>query len=125
MIVYSLDEEKGILHVRPLGPLAKEDFQSLASVADPYIEKAGSLVGLILEIEKFPGWEDFGAAVQHFRFVRGHHRKVKKIAVVTDSMVGGLAEHLTSHFIAAEVRHFGAGRMAAAREWILGNGEGD
>jgi hypothetical protein len=56
----------------------------------------------------------------HFRFVRDHHRKVNKIGLVTDSKMGDVAEHLASHFVAAEIRHFPAGKAQAAREWILG-----
>jgi hypothetical protein len=57
--------------------------------------------------------------VNHLRFVRDHHQHVKKIAVVTDSLVGNVAEHITSHFISAEVKHFPAGEGEQARARIL------
>jgi hypothetical protein len=53
------------------------------------------------------------------RFIRDHHRHVKKIAMVTDSPLGDVAEHITAHFIAAEVKHFPAGEAEQARAWIL------
>ncbi len=119
MIDYKLDKETAVLHVLPLGSLAKEDFDRLASEVDPYIEKTGDLAGLILQIEKFPGWENFGSAIRHFHFVRNHHKKIKKIAVVTDSAIGTLAEHISSHFISARLKHFAADQMATAKQWIL------
>jgi hypothetical protein len=118
MIISNLDKTSRVLHVRPTGPLRKEDFDTLAQVVDPFIEETGGLAGLILEIAHFPGWEDIGAAVRHFRFVRDHHKKVKKVAVVTDSLLGGAAEHIASHFVGAQIKHFPAGRLEDAKSWI-------
>src|SRR5271167_1435610 len=118
MIEYDLDKEHSILHVQPKSPLEQEDFVKLAAAVDPYIEATGSLAGLIIEAAAFPGWESFGAMVTHFRFVRDHHKHVKRIAVVTDSSMGDVAERLASHFVSAEIRHFPAGQIEAARQWI-------
>jgi hypothetical protein len=52
--------------------------------------------------------------------VREHHRKVKKVALVTDSPLGSVGEKLASHFVAAEIKHFPAREFEAARHWILG-----
>jgi len=57
--------------------------------------------------------------VTHLRFVRDHHKHVKKIAVVTDSALGDFAQRLTSHFVSAEIRHFAAGQVEEAQKWIL------
>jgi hypothetical protein len=95
MIEYDLDTAHSILHVRPESALEQDDFVKLASAVDPHIEAAGGLAGLIIEAPTFPGWESFGAMVTHFRFVRDHQKRIKKIAVVTDSALGNVAEHLT------------------------------
>lgn len=58
----------------------------------------------------------------HFKFVRDHHRHIRKIAVVTDSAMGNVAEKLASHFVSAAIRHFPAGQAEAAAEWIAGAG---
>ena len=118
MIEYKLDRENSVLHVHPTGPLRKQDFEELARTVDPFIEQTGGLRGLILETARFPGWENLGAAVRHFRFVRDHHRKIKKIAAVTDSPLGDAAEHIASHFVAAEIKHFSAGQLDEAKAWI-------
>ena len=118
MIDYDLDTENSILVVRPESALDKDDFVELAKVVDPHIEATGDLAGLILNAPTFPGWDSFGAMVTHFRFVRDHQKHVKKIAVVTDSHLGDIAEHLASHFVSAKIRHFPAGQIEQAREWI-------
>ena len=120
MISHELDTENSILLVRPESSLDKEDFAQLTDLVDPQIEATGNLAGLIIDAPGFPGWDSFGAMVTHFRFVRDHHRHIKKVAVVTDSHLGDLAEHLTSHFVSAEIRHFPAGQTEQARQWIIG-----
>ena len=120
MIDHTLDTAASVLYVRPRAPLDRRDFEDLARKVDPFIEKTGGLAGMIVEVSKFPGWEDFGALAAHLRFVRDHQRKIGKIGVVTDSALGAVAEHLASHFVSAEIRHFPAGDLEAAKRWILG-----
>jgi len=120
MIDHSFDAATSVLHLRPKAALAQEDFAQLAKTVDPHIEKAGALSGLIIEMAAFPGWESLGAMAAHFRFVRDHHKRVKKVAVVTDAKLGAVAEKLASHFVAATIKHFPAGQAEAARKWIAG-----
>jgi hypothetical protein len=119
MIEYDLDTAHSILLVRPESALDKNDFVQIAQAVDPQIEANGDLAGLIISAPAFPGWDSFGAMVTHFRFVRDHHKHIKKVAVVTDSHLGDLAEHLASHFVAAEIQHFPAGEIEQARQWII------
>jgi len=119
MIDYHLDTATSILTLRPESALEKNDFLEVAQALDPQIAAHGDLAGLIIAAPHFPGWDSFGALVNHLRFIRDHHRHVKKIAMVTDSALGDVAQHLTSHFISAEVKHFPAGEGEAARAWIL------
>jgi hypothetical protein len=118
MLVHRLDANRSILYVHPTAALEKADFARLAKSVDPHIAQRGGLGGLILEFKTFPGWESLGAMAAHFNFVREHHRKVKKIAVVTDAKIGDLAERLASHFVAATIKHFAEGEVHAAEKWI-------
>jgi hypothetical protein len=119
MIEHSLDTAHSILYVMPQSPLEQSDFVELAKTVDPYIEQTGDLAGLIIQAPKFPGWESLGAMAAHIRFVRDHHKHIKKVGLVTDSVVGNVAEHLASHFVSAEVRHFSAGEVETAKQWII------
>jgi hypothetical protein len=119
MIDHTLDTAHGVLYLRPKGALEQHDFVELAKAVDPYILKAGGLAGVIVEAPAFPGWDSLGAMAAHFRFVRDHHKHVKKIAVVTDSAMGNLAEKLASHFVSAEIRHFPSAELEAAKGWIV------
>ena len=120
MLKHELDAARSIIRLRPDGPLAASDFEALSTTVDPHIETVGDLAGLVIEVPSFPGWESLGAMAAHMRFVRDHHRSIRRIAVVTDSPLGRVAEQLASHFVAAEIRHFPAGRGETATAWILG-----
>jgi len=119
MLSITLDKEKAIVTLEPEGPLNEEDFQTAVKVIDPFIAEHGKLTGLIIAAENFPGWEDFSAFTEHLKFIRNHHKKVKKLAFVTDSPIGTFAEKIGSHFVAAEVKEFPYARRKEAREWIL------
>ena len=119
MIEHSLDEKNAILHIQPKSALAKTDFEGLAKLVDPYIEKQGKLAGIVVEFDEFPGWQNLGALSAHLRFVREHHKLVRRIGVVTDFALAEVAPKLASHFVAADIRHFPAGQAAAAKAWIL------
>jgi hypothetical protein len=119
MIEHTLDTAHSILYVRPKSAIEQGDFVQLAKTVDPYIKETGDLAGLIIEAHTFPGWESLAAMAAHFRFVRDHHKRIKKIGLVTDSALGNVAEHLASHFVSAEIRHFSAGELEAAKQWVM------
>jgi hypothetical protein len=119
MIEYDLDTSHSILLVRPKSALDTTDFVELAKAVDPHIEATGDLAGLIINAPTFPGWDSFGAMVNHFRFVRDHQKHIKKVALVTDSHLGDIAEHLASHFVSAKIRHFPGEQLDQARQWII------
>jgi hypothetical protein len=120
MLSITLDKEKAIVTLEPSDALSEEDFHTAVKVIDPFIRVHGKLAGLIIETESFPGWKDFSALTDHLRFIKNHHKKVKRLAFVTNSVIGDFAEHIASHFVDAEVKHFPYGEHKEAREWILG-----
>ena len=62
--------------------------------------------GIIIVTQRFPGWEDFYGMIEHMRFVRNNHRKIAKVALVTDSKIADVAESLGKHFVKASIKHF-------------------
>ena len=117
MIKHELLRERGILILNPEGALRAEDFTALARTVDPYIQQHGELKGLMIEAPSFPGWENFAALVSHLRFVRDHHRAIRRIAVVSNSALLTVAPKIAAHFVSAELRTFGAADRAAALAW--------
>ena len=79
---------EGIIIVEPSGPLEEADFHKLAKEIDAYSEDKGRLTGLIIHTKEFPGWDDFSAFLHHMKFVKEHHKQIKRVAIVTDSKMG-------------------------------------
>ncbi|MCF8057356.1 MAG: STAS/SEC14 domain-containing protein [Desulfocapsa sp.] len=115
-----IDETSGIALLEPDGPLSKQDFESAATVIDPYLEKAGQLNGLVIHAESFPGWDSFAALSSHLKFVKEHHKKVLRVALATDSVVGNIAETVASHFVNAEIQVFSYKKLEEALNWAAG-----
>jgi hypothetical protein len=120
MIDHELLQVEGILVLRPKDRLEASDFEKVAQEVDPYIDANGKLHGILLDAEAFPGWKDFAALVAHLKFVRDHHRKIEKIAVVSDSTFLSVAPRIASHFVQADLRHFPHAQREAASAWLRG-----
>lgn len=118
MIHFELLRDRGVLILEPRGALAAADFAALAASVDPWIAEHGDLRGLVIEAPSFPGWDDFAGLVSHLKFVRDHHRRVRRVAVVSDSRVLTAVPKIAGHFVAAEVRTFDAGGRDQALAWI-------
>ena len=118
MLKVILDTKNAIATLEPHGALTKEDFNLAVKAIDPYIEANGKLNGLIIATESFPGWDDFAALSRHITFVKNHHQKIKRLAFVTDSVVGGFAENIADHFIEAQIKTFPFGEIGKAKVWI-------
>jgi hypothetical protein len=118
MIDYELLRDEGILIIRPRDRLDAADFAKVAQEIDPYIEANGKLHGLLIEAPAFPGWKDFAALLAHFRFIRDHHRKIQKVAVVSDSSFLAVGPKIASHFVQADLRHFSHSQADEARAWL-------
>ena len=120
MVEHELLPAEGLLILRPKGRLEAADFQNVAGEIDPYIEANGKLNGILLDAESFPGWKDFAALLAHLKFVREHHRKIAKIAVVSDSGFLAFAPKVAGHFVQAEIRHFPQSQRDEALRWLRG-----
>ena len=118
MVEFELLKADGILILRPEGRLEAADFERVAREVDPYIEANGRLHGLLLDAAAFPGWKDFAALIAHFKFVRDHHRKIGRVAVVSDSSFLSVAPRFATHFVQADVRHFPQPQRDEARAWL-------
>lgn len=118
MLDYSIVRPDGILVLKPSAPLSKEDFGGLSAAVDSYLADHARLHGLLIVSRVFPGWENFGAFIAHMQFVHQHHKKIVRVAVVTDSQIAGMAEALAKHFTSAEVKHFPFADDVKALAWL-------
>jgi hypothetical protein len=122
MIKFELLKDAGVLIVEPKTAIAPDDFREISREVDPYIREKGKLTGLLVEAESFPGWESFGALLQHLKFVHDHHRKIDRVAAVTDSAFLKIAPKLAEHFAHPEIRVFASSERAKALAWLQAGG---
>jgi len=118
MIDYRILEDKGIVVIEPVTSLSSDDFLELTTAVDAYLADHEAVRGLLIHSEKFPGWESFAGFLAHIRFVRDHHKKIRRVALATDSPLGTVAQALAKHFVSAEVRHFAYTAIDSAVQWL-------
>jgi hypothetical protein len=115
---FELIEEQGVVILEPKGELEAADFERLSTEVDPYIETTGGLNGIMVVAEHFPGWDDFAALTSHIRFVREHHRKIRRVALVTADRLVSALPRFASRFVDAEVRAFPVEGRDEALLWV-------
>jgi hypothetical protein len=123
MVSFELLSDRGILVVRPQEALEVDDFRRLAQAADSYIAEHGALSGLLIDAPSFPGWESFAALIEHLKFVRDHHRKIHRVAAVTDSAFLKVAPKIAVHFAQPEIKVFAGDERARALAWLANTGQ--
>ena len=119
MLIIDIDKENALVTINPHGALEREDFVNLVEEVDPLIKEKGALSGFVINAQHFPGWHDFGSLLAHLKFVEDHHRKINKVAIVSDSAVLSILPKIADHFVAADVRHFDQDQLDAAKAWCL------
>ncbi|MGB5192207.1 MAG: STAS/SEC14 domain-containing protein, partial [Polyangiales bacterium] len=122
-LAFELLEEQGVLIMQPHGELEAADFERLSARVDPYLAEAGVLGGVMIIAEHLPGWDDLAALSSHLRFVREHHRKIRRVALVTSDRLVSTIPRFASHFVDAEIRSFPLQQRDEALLWV-GGGSG-
>ena len=118
MLRFELLRDKSILILMPDGALRKQDFERLAKEVDPFLLSKGKLAGLMIQAKAFPGWDSFAAFLSHLKFVADHHRRIERIAAVTDSGFLKVLPRIAEHFVQAKVRHFDFDKKDEALAWL-------
>ncbi|MGJ0484527.1 MAG: STAS/SEC14 domain-containing protein [Methylomicrobium sp.] len=118
MLKVELDPRTRTVLLEPEGPLSQQDFESLAQLVDPLINEAGELNGVLVHTRQFPGWDSFAAFMAHIRFIKRHHRHVKKVALSINSPWGKRAAKLASHWLAAQIKIFPYEELTQAKRWL-------
>ena len=118
MITYTILAEKGIVIIEPSRPIRQSDLEPLTKDIDNYIRQKGMIRGLIIQTESFPAWDGFRAFIKDMKFVINHHKKIYRVASVTDSKLFMIAHSIMRHLLFPEIKHFYYGDREAAIKWI-------
>lgn len=115
---FRLDGERGVLVLEPRGELRAADFDRLTAQVDPFLQANGELNGVAVVAEHFPGWEDLAAVGSHLRFVRDHHKKVRRVALITNDRLASAVPKFARLFVSAEVLVFPVAEREQALSWV-------
>ena len=118
MINVQVLRDEGIIIVEPSGHLEETDFLKLQEEIKAIIEGQGFLAGLIIHTKSFPGWDDLSAFKHHLQFVKDHHKKIKRVALVTNFALARMAPSIVNQFVATELKHFPWEEFNKAKKWI-------
>ena len=118
MLKHQLLLPEGILILEPDAPLEAADFECLVREIDPYIAEHGKLSGLMIRAKAFPGWANLEAFLAHMQFVKSHHQKIVRLAMVTDSKLLGELPKIAAHLVHVQVKHFSESQNEDALRWL-------
>jgi hypothetical protein len=121
MLNIDIDTEKSLVTLKPTTALSEDDFARLTTQVDDYIEQSHKSPNIMIVADSFPYWDSFKAMGAHVKFVREHHKQVKKVAIVGDSLVLSVMPSMGNLFVAAEVKHFSTAQLEEARKWASTN----
>src|SRR5262245_15454051 len=107
-----------VLVLRPDGPITSEDVAALTRVVDEYLATHPKLSGVMAETREFPGWADLAAFADHVRFIADHRARVRRVAMVTDSLLAPMAEFVANNVVGVEMRHFKFADAGSALAWL-------
>ena len=106
-----------VLKITVSEKLNADDFQQLAPTIDCFIKQQGT-IRLLVDASNFGGWKNIAAFERHIGFVKGHHRKVERIAVMTGHKWHHWVIGTIRLFVHHEVRVYDKGEQNEALRWI-------
>lgn len=117
MLRITEDAARNLLLLEPSGALSRKDLDTLTARFDGYVNARDRIPNLVVRAVSFPTWTDFAALLRHLRFIREHHRMVRKVALVSDARALDIAPRIASRFVSADIRHFPAAELDDALAW--------
>ena len=106
-----------IVKFRITDTLKAGDFSGIAPRIDALIQEKGTIL-LFLDGTLFKGWDNIVAAQEHFTFVKNHHAKVEKIAVIAGNPWQHWLAAFANLFVHPDIKVFEPKDISAALQWI-------
>lgn len=105
------------VELKPKGKINAEDVGQLTEMADALLQRHKEIKVLIIATD-FQGWEDAAALEAHLSFVKAHHEKVAKLALIPGHLwQEGLATFMKM-FLHPEIKLFDADHIPDAKTWL-------
>jgi SpoIIAA-like len=117
MITIEKHERHNIFVLTPPKSITSDDIAELNRQMNDYVNAHDKVPNLVLRADQVPAWKNFEALADHIKFVKNHHRLVKKVAIVSDDRLIWLVRPVVDAFTGAKVRRFSADAFDKAYAW--------
>jgi hypothetical protein len=117
MINIDIKERENIFVLTPDGAIGADDIAAVNEQVNTYINTCDRIPNLVVRASSLPHWKDFQALAAHFKFIKNHHKVVKKVAIVSDSSLIWLIRPIVNQFTGAKVRRFPERAFDDAVNW--------
>ena len=120
MLDYTLSPYESLLTIRLHSAVSEVDVLLLIPKVDKYLEHHKRLAGVMLISKDWAGCDSFAALRATMAFLRDHHHRIWRMALVTDSVLADLIPIFASRFLDTTIRHFPHDEEPAAKIWLVG-----
>jgi hypothetical protein len=120
MLDYTLSPYESTLTIRLHSAVSEADVLLLIPKVDAYLERHKRLAGVMLISKDWAGWDSFAALRTTIIFLRDHHHRISRMALVTDSVLADIIPIFASRFVDTVIRHFPYNEVPAAKIWLVG-----
>lgn len=119
-ISIKLDADTEILTLEPATDtaLSEDDLEAVGNAVSEHLKDHKQLAGILIRSRRFPAWQNIGALFAHLKLVHSAHDKIGKVALVTNSAMGALANHVLDPLMLAKIRQFDYDQDAEAIDWL-------
>jgi hypothetical protein len=118
MLRITEDHARHCLILEPTGSLSQADLERLRERFEAVAAATGRAPNLLVHAASFPSWADLGALAKHVRFIREHHRRIARVAIVSDARALDVAPVVARRLVAADIRHFPEKELDVALAWV-------
>jgi SpoIIAA-like len=98
--------------------MKSEDIHEIAPQIDVLIRERGQ-IRLLIDASGFSGWENVATFESHATFIKSHHQKVERIAVIVAHDWQHWLIGAVRIFVHPEVRAFDKSQEGEALQWIV------
>ena len=99
--------------------LKADDFRQITPQIDSLISQHGK-IRLLIDASGFNGWENIAAFENHAGFIKNHHQKIERIAVIATHDWQHWVIGAVRMFVHPEVRAYDKSHESEALQWIVG-----
>jgi SpoIIAA-like len=109
----------GVVRLTVPEKLKADDFLQIAPQIESIIKQLGR-IRLLIDATGFGGWENISAFERHIGFVKTHHEKVERIAVIVSHDWQHWVVGTVRIFVHPQVRAYDKCDESAALRWVTG-----